>query len=403
MVPASAPSARIPLAIIANSHTPYRLHLHRRIVAEMPEVQLWSLYTHETSNVDWKFRVPAEINPVLFGKGESCMDQDKVKYAIKEWRRGGRIIRWLKQHDIKLVLVMGYNDAGRLRIIRWCRRHGVPCLLFGDSNIYGDAMGGIKAMAKWFFVRRIVRSCPAVLSCGILGHAYFAKYGARADRTFFFPYEPDYDLLQNLPAEKVKETRCRLGLAEGRRRMVYSGRLADVKRVDLLIDAFAAIAAQRPEWDLVLIGGGPLRQSLEARVPPELQSRVKWAGFVDDQATVSAIYRASDLLVLPSDYEPWALVINEAAAAGLAIVSSAVVGAAAELVREDVNGRLFPPGDLAKLIECLLDVTNEQRIEVMKAASPAVLADWRWRGDPIHGLRLAMASVGLRTEAIVPG
>jgi glycosyltransferase involved in cell wall biosynthesis len=383
------------VAVISNSQTPYRLNLHQRIAAEIPEIKLWSLYTHETSNAAWGFQAPAEIGPVLFGKGESCEDQDKLRNAMKEWRRGGRIIRWLKQHDVRLVVMMGYNDLGRMRIIRWCRRRGVPCFLFGDSNIHGDVTSGIKAVVKRLVVGRIVRSCAGVFSCGILGQAYFAKYGARADRTFFFPYEPDYDLLQNLPAEKIEEAQRRFGLTPGRRRIVYSGRLIEIKRVDLLIDAFAAIALRRPNWDLVLIGDGPLRQALEARVPVELKSRVTWTGFIDDQTTVSAIYRTSDVLVLPSDYEPWALVINEAAAAGLAIISSAVVGAAAELVREDVNGRLFPPGDLAKLTECLLDVTDQRRVEAMKAASPAVLADWRWRGDPIQGLRLAMASVGL--------
>src|SRR5262249_22179763 len=162
---------------------------------------------------------------------------------------------------------------------------------------------------------------------------YFRKYGARDDRMFFFPYEPDYDLVRKLPAEKIQEVKRQFGLAEGRKRIIYSGRLAAVKRVDLLVDAFVAIVEQRPEWDLVIVGDGPLREQLKARVTRQ-QSRIIWAGFLDDQATVSALYRVSDVLVLPSDYEPWALVINEAAAAGLAIVASNVVGAAAELVRD---------------------------------------------------------------------
>lgn len=160
-----------------------------------------------------------------------------------------------------------------------------------------------------------------------------------------------------------------------------------MKRVDLLIDAFSAIASARPDWDLLIIGDGPLRAELEARLPVELKPRVKWTGFLDDQPTVSALYRLCDVLVLSSGHEPWAVVINEAAAAGLAIVSSDVVGAAAELVRDGVNGRTFPTRNLEKLKECLLDVTDPARIDSMKQASAAVLADWRERGDPIKGLR----------------
>ena len=56
-----------------------------------------------------------------------------------------------------------------------------------------------------------------------------------------------------------------------------------------------------------------------------------WAGHHADPADVAALYTACDVLVLPSDREPWALVIHEAAAAGMAVVSSSAPGAAAEL------------------------------------------------------------------------
>jgi glycosyltransferase involved in cell wall biosynthesis len=389
------PTDRPAIAIVSNSQTPYRLHLHRRIAAEIPQVRLWSVYTHEISNSNWKFEAPKEIGPVSFGKGEHSNDHVKLKYAFKEWRRGGRIIQWMVEHDVKFVVMMGYNDLGRMRIIRWCARKGVPCVVFGDSNIHGDTASGIKAILKKIVVGYVVRKTSAVMVCGSLGKAYFAKYGAAADRMFYFPYEPDYELITNLTAEQIEVVKRRFGLADGRRRIVYSGRLIGVKRVDLLMDGFLAIADQRPEWDLVIVGDGDLRSVLEAKVPAGLRERVVWTGFLDDQATVNAIYRASDVLVLPSDYEPWALVINEAAAAGMAIVSSNVVGAAAELVRDGVNGRVFRPGDLEGLTKCLLEVTDSGRIENMKSASSGVLKEWRERGDPVEGLRKAMAAAGV--------
>jgi len=383
------------IAIVSNSHTPYRLHLHRRIVREIPEVQLHSLYTHETSSAPWQFGGGEDIGAVMFGKGESSDIQADLKHAAREWRRGGKIIRWMKEHHVRFVLMMGYNDPGRLRMIRWCHKAGIPCWMFGDSNILGDNAAGMKALVKRIVVRKIVSWCDGILSCGSLGRAYFVKYGADVERCGYFPYEPDYDLIQSLTAEQIEQARVRFNLPNGRRRIVFSGRLTQVKRPDLVIDSFAAIAAQRPDWDLLLIGDGVLRQSMESSVPAELRSRVCFTGFMDDQATVSALYRLSDILVLPSDYEPWALVINEAAAAGLAIVSSNIVGAAAELVRDGVNGRVFPPGDLAAMTRCLLEITDPAKIDAAKAASATVLADWRVRGDPVNGLRLAMKKAGV--------
>jgi glycosyltransferase involved in cell wall biosynthesis len=383
------------IAIISNSQTPYRLALHRRIANELKCIRLFSVYTHETSNSTWKFEAPPEIGPVLFGKGESCEDQDKLQNIPREYKRGGKIIAWLKENDVKFVLMMGYNDVGRLRIIRWCRKHGVPCFMFGDSNIHGDTRGGLKGLIKKIVVTRIVRSCSGIFSCGSLGKAYFLKYGANPDCIFYFPYEPDYDLIQKLSHKAVVDVRRRFVLNPDRRRLVYSGRLVGVKRVDLLFQAFISIANERPEWDLVVVGDGTDRQKLKAMVPSTLSHRFIWAGFVDDQAVVSAIYRASDVLVLPSDYEPWALVINEAAAAGMAIVASSVVGAAAELVRDGVNGKLFTAGSSSELSKAILEVTSPQSIDRLKEGSAAVLADWRNRGDPVNGLLSALKSVGV--------
>jgi len=233
------------------------------------------------------------------------------------------------------------------------------------------------------------------MPCGTLGQAYFEKYGARPDQVFFFPYEPDYDLVTQITADAIAAAQQRFGLDPARRRLVFSGRFARMKRVDLLIDAFAAIAPDRPDWDLLIIGDGSLRAQLRARLPNALESRVTCAGFLDDPKTVATLYRASDVLVLPSEVEPWAVVINEAAAAGLAIVASEVVGAAAELVRDGVNGRIFPAGDVAALRGALLDVTRADRTDAMKAASATVLADWRRRGDPVAGLRRALERGGV--------
>jgi glycosyltransferase involved in cell wall biosynthesis len=383
------------VAIVANAITPYRVHLHRRIAREIPEIRLWTVFTHEESNSPWPFAPPEEIGPVRFGVGESSAGQASPRNAVHEWRKGGRITRWLEEQRVRAVLMLGYNDPGRLRIIRWSRRSSVPCFLVGDSNIRSDRGTGPRALAKRAVVGWIVRSCTAVMPCGTLGREYFMKYGADPDRIFFFPYEPDYDLIRDLRPESIEETRSRFALSPARRRIVFSGRLIRVKRPELVIDAFAAIADSRPEWDLLVIGSGPLAAALQARVPQRLRERVQFAGFVTDPLVIAALYRLSDVLALPSDHEPWALVINEAAAASLAIVSSDVVGAAAELVRDGVNGRVFPKGDRTALIERLLEVTAASRIDSMKASSPAVLEDWRRRADPVAGLRGALQATRL--------
>ena len=378
------------LAIIVNALPPYRVHFHQRIAREMPEVKLWTLATHESADQPWAYAPPPEINVVQFGPGESVMRQSDWKRALHEWKKGGRIIEWLKKENVEAVVVNGYNDAARMRILKWCKRNGVRVMLFADSNVRGDRAVGFRALLKRRLMKRVLGYLDAVLVCGSLGKEYFVKYGADERRIYFTPYEPDYDAIANLDQKFIESVAEKFGLGEQRRRIVFTGRLVDVKRPDLIVDAFAAIAEQRPLWDLVIVGSGVKEQELKQRVPQSLKSRVIFTGFIGEQASVSAIYRASDVLVLPSDYEPWALVVNEAVAAGMAVVCSDVVGAGAELVKDGVNGFTFPAGDLRALVAKLGEVTADGRTQQLKAGSADVLAAWRAKADPVAGLRAAL-------------
>ena len=391
---------RLPgVAIVANSLPPYRLYLHQRIAREMGnEILLHTVCTHEVDYLHPYAPTP-DINAISFGPAQPFTRQLKLRYAGSEWLKAGRIIRWLDGNKIKAVVLLGYNDAGRIRILHWCYRRGLPCLLFGDSNIRGDRATGTIAIIKRTVVGQVVKWAAALLVCGRFGRQYWSKYGARAESMFDFPYEPDYDLIRSLPVEKIAQIRERFNLRTDRRRIVFSGRFVEAKRPQLLVDAFVEISRQRPEWDLVMVGAeDPAlshlgRMPLQERVPVELRHRVFFTGFLEKQWMVSAICRASDVLCMPSDYEPWGLVINESAAAGQAIIASDVVGAAAELVRDGVNGRVFPTRDLKALAAALLDVTAPDRIDAMRANSAAILADWRARADPVDGLRGALQFV----------
>jgi glycosyltransferase involved in cell wall biosynthesis len=381
------------VAIVSNSLTPYRLHYHRRLVREVRGINWHSLFTHDVSNAPWGLEAEAEIRPVRFGVGERADDQSKPSRAVHEYRKGGRVTQWLMENNATAVILLGYNDPGRLRIIRWCRRHGVPCFLFGDSNIKGDRAGGPKAWVKRRLLSKILRQVTGVLACGSLGRQYFHRYGVPDDRIFYTPYEPDYAMIASVTSQEVADTYGKRKLPQERDYILYCGRLAGVKRVDLLINAFASVVvAPRPSWDLLIVGDGPLRSELENLVPDNCKSRVHWAGFSADQREVARWQRGAKVLVLPSDDEPWGVVINEAVAAGLAVIATDVVGAAAELVRDSVNGRLIPPNDPPALAAALLDVTEPETLMQYRAACPGVLVQWRRHADPVNGLLAALAS-----------
>jgi glycosyltransferase involved in cell wall biosynthesis len=384
------------VAIVANSFTPYRIYVHKRIVHEVPEVELWTVMTHGNSYGRWHgLQPPAEIRPVMFGHGEPTIEQVKLKFAFREWRKFGRIIRWLKEHQIEAVICQGFGDVGRLRLLRWCRRHSIPCFLTADCNIWGDVRPGPRRLLKHLVVGQAIRWSSGVMPCGEYGRLLFERYGAARDKTFMFPLISNLELFRHTPAEAIRTARAKHGLDPTRRRILYCGRMMAVKRPDMTIGAFAAIAAERPEWDLVMMGEGPLRQPTAAAVPQHLQDRIKWLGLVQDVAELAATFAQCDVLVLPSDKEPWGMVVIEAAAAGLALVMTDIVGACPELVSDGENGHVFPRGDLNAFITALEEVTHPTRIDEMKANSLRVLSRWLAECDPVDGFRAAMVSCGL--------
>lgn len=388
--PPHAGAAKPRIALVHLVGTPYWFHIHRRIERELPEVELHSLYTHDLPDQPWALEKGADVRPLCFGAGERGETKSIFTSARREFARAGKIIRWLKENDVKFVVVYGYSDAGRMRIMRWCRRRGIPCLLSSDSNIKLDRATGLKKFVKNRLVRFTIGSLWGVMPFGSAGAEYYMRYGARKDRVYRFPAEPDYSVIERTTPADVAAVSARFGLSPSRRRIVFCGRLIELKQPETLIDAFNMVAGQRPDWDLVMIGDGPLKDSLKARLRPELASRVAWTGFIADAPTIAGVYKACDVLVLPSRFDQWALVVNEALAAGLAIITSDVVGSAEDLLRPGVNGYTFPPGDAPKLAQALLETTRPDRIDQLKAGSLKVIADWRRTADPIDGLRRAL-------------
>ena len=373
---ANSSSTRPGLAVIANCMTPYRANLHALIAAGIPELKLHTLITHGPAEFDWATQVPPSIHATYFNDpGDSALA--RFTYApLQEWRKGARLIDYLGANNIVAVVCGGYRYLSYLRVIGYCHRCQVPIFVRNDSNIKCDAqLPPLKQRAKRLAYRWWMPRVTGIMSMGEYGDQFFVKYGANPERIYRVPYTPDYDQFMHIDERQQAEFVRRFELDGSRRRMIYSGRLVPLKRVDLLIDAFAAIAEQRPNWDLLIVGDGVQSENLHQRVPESLRPRVTWTGFLEHSELIAA-YHSADALVLPSDYEPWAVVIQEAMAAGLAIIASDVVGAAHELIDDRVTGRIFPAGDLAALTEAVLEVTDETHLSRYRDRSRPALAAW---------------------------
>jgi glycosyltransferase involved in cell wall biosynthesis len=393
-MPGEPQTPTVHVALICNEPTPYRLHVLDRLANELMGVQIHNIFTHTISDpsMPWQMQIAPHLNPIFFPR-HHLTSRRPISWRSLPLYRDIRL--YLRQQDIRMVMLLGYNDLVRLQLIRWARGLGMPVILAADSNIFSDAATarGLRWI-KQVYVRWVLRHVAGLMPMGTCGRAYFRRYLDHDLPEFLFPYEPDYAALRRPAPAALEAYRQKYQLAPERRRLLYCGRLVKVKRVDLLLAAFARIADSRPQWDLVILGDGPLRAELQSQVPEALRERVKWLGFQQFTQTVLA-YHSCDVLVHPSEFEPWGLVINEAVACNLPIITTSVVGAAVELVRNRRNGLIVPPRNIAALADAIGEISLDDRYVSMRAECAAVLEDWRRGADPVDGVYEALRYFGL--------
>jgi glycosyltransferase involved in cell wall biosynthesis len=138
---------------------------------------------------------------------------------------------------------------------------------------------------------------------------------------------------------------CSLNLDPVRRYLLFIGRLEDhVKRVSSLIGAFARVAQQYAEVDLLVAGSGPDEERLQRIAAETIPARVRFLGWVSEDEQKALLYNSADCLLLASRKEGFPTVVGESLACGTPVLASDV-GGIRELVVEDETGWLFQAGD----------------------------------------------------------
>jgi glycosyltransferase involved in cell wall biosynthesis len=193
---------------------------------------------------------------------------------------------------------------------------------------------------------------------------FFTEYGT--PRTFLFRYCIDNELFRKAyHTLKTGRQDCRkkFGIETASPTILFSGKLVDKKKPQVLLEAFS-IVRKEMACNLLFVGDGPLRSELEKTVSAQSIPDVHFAGFLN-QTELPAAYTAADIFVLPSSYqETWGLVVNEAMNFDLPIIVSDRVGCARDLVREGENGYVFRADDVKALAETIAHLVKspEERL-----------------------------------------
>ena len=301
-------------------------------------------------------------------------DSGSLPKTVTEIRR--RMFATLDRLQPDVVAIPGWSFPDALAALSWSVNASRPTVVMSESQAHDHPRIGWKESVKG----RIVRINAAGLAGGRSHVDYLCKLGMHRDQIF-----TGYDVVDNTHFQKgaeeargnESEFRSRLKLPQ--RYFLASNRFIEKKNLPGLIRAFAAYhaGAGADAWDLVLLGHGPLRASLERQCREfGLHNHVFFPGF-QQYGLLPSYYGLAGAFLHASTTEPWGLVVNEAMAAGLPVVVSERCGCAPDLVANGRNGFTFDPCNTGQLTELMgFIATNQSERSDMGQASQEIIAKW---------------------------
>lgn len=323
------------LLFIANSPSPNTTDLYRALNASN-NLEICVVYT-AGQNKKWATPIAIEgYDSIFLPTGKAWL------------KRVGTLIGLILSPDTRLVVVQGYVPLLHLLgILALTFSPQRPWLFWGERMRIWPDEGWARKLAKRLMIR-LIRGANRVLAVGTAGVESYAKLGINRDSLSSVPYARDLSQFLEVPEKDPS-----LPLA-----IVCTARLVPSKGIDRLISAFVRLARSRPDVVLNLIGDGPERAVLEAAVPMVLRRRVIFHGYLDTEGQ-ARVYAHSDVFALPSYHDGWGMVVLEAMAAGLPVVTTDAVVSGAELLEDGRTGRLVQPGDTEALTEALRRLVDD--------------------------------------------
>src|ERR1039457_4909206 len=213
--------------------------------------------------------------------------------------------------------------------------------ILSEGRDWRGGRGVLRMVHSLFYERRYSKSVDFVLAIGTVGMKWYRRCGYQEHKSFPFCYAVE--------TPKHEEISCSNNHIV---QITAIGQLIPRKRFDLLIRALSEISTTA--WKLKIIGDGELRHSLESIVKLlGVESKVTFAGVLSNDQ-IGAELALSDILVLPSRWDGWGAVINEALMSGVPVICSDYCGGA-ELIHSRFNGDIFKSGSLDSLTKVISD------------------------------------------------
>lgn len=380
---------QIKVILLTETLSPYRIPVFNEIAGHLRDQLLVLFFSETEKRQQWRIykeniKFWYEVLPSIL-----CQRKGSTPYFFNP-----TILYKLLKYSPDIIIISGYYQPSSFLTMLYAKFFKRRIILWCESNKYDQRLNYplVEAYKRWF-----VRNCTGYIVPGKASFEYLISLGAEAKKIWVAPNAVDNDYFYQA-IDKYRQNKEIFKQSKGypEKIILYVGHLVDQKGILDLLKAFQILAREQSDLGLLLIGSGEGEKRYKNFCQTNNIENVFFEGFVH-QEQLPAYYAASDVFVLPTHSDTWGLVLNEAMACKLPVISSNVAGAAHDLVSNGVNGYIFQKGDIHQLATYLKDILSDEQkrikmgqmsLNIIKDYSPQKCAEGPIRAiKEIGGLR----------------
>lgn len=263
---------------------------------------------------------------------------DGVYYYGKSSFNEQTIVSFVENLEPSLIVTSGWMDNFYINACKRLRRLNIPILAVSDTQFYGTIK---QRLGIYYFKLFYKKAFSHLWVAGPYQYEYAKRLGYKNEEIVFNFLSADNDLFKTFYKRTFERK-----IEKYPKQFLFAGRFAPEKGLHLLVEAWNAIEDKKG-WKLTVVGNGIMKQNLLNNPNIEILDFLQPENFQN-------IIQNTGCFILPSIKEPWALVLQEFALAGLPVIASDTCGAIPYFLIHNYNGLVFKNKD-AKSLQAALE------------------------------------------------
>ena len=342
------------LTLIINFISPHRIPVFNHI-AKIKNVDFKVIFLAETEGTrQWKickdrinfdYKVLRNLHIYIHSK------EMPIYFNWGLWRE-------FRKFKPDAICICGYHYLASIESLVYAKLKGIPITLWAGSHL---SSGFVKNPLAEFYKKTIISRFDSYVTYGTAAREQIIHYGANPQKIVVGCNTVDVEWFAKRSEEMREEEINEMKKKYPSKNILYVGEFIERKGVINLIKAFEALNMK--DVGLILVGKGKEKDKYLKYIKEHDIRDVFFEGFVQKEKIVK-YYKLADVFVLPSLNEVWGLVVNEAMACGLPVISSKLAGVTKDLIKDGINGYSIDPYNTGELTDKLSLILSNENLRV---------------------------------------